>query len=236
MSGRVSSASALLEAAAREQAVETRRLDDELLLLGHGDRSVLCHGFVVTASRVAQALCDNDAWLRAHLARRGLPVVDTRLVAADDARFGQWAAEALGYPVRMRPAEGPDRDAQLAARGDSFGPAWRAVTGGLGDRRGQVILERAVAGEPVAVAVIGAEAIVDPSAGNEVAKSATLLSLRVVDTLPGVSCASVHIARESDGMVVDRVDPAFLSWIGTASATAVAKRILAHALTASTFP
>src|SRR5690606_15456371 len=113
------------------------------------------HGLTSSrTSRLAQVLCGNDAWLRAHLSRHGLPVLPTRLVGADDARFAEAAAQKLGFPVRMRPVDRNRSGVEYTATDvASFHESWRALTASC-EPAGRVVLERP-SPPPTVVAVAG---------------------------------------------------------------------------------
>jgi hypothetical protein len=206
-------ASALLEAVARERGLDVHRLDDEIVVCDDGQHRVLFHGLVSsTSGRVAHVLCGNDAWLRGHLARHGLPVVDTRLVVLDDARFALREAEELGFPQRLRLAGAPEAPAggaadRTATDVDSFHRAWLALVDAAPDDPCQVILERRLPGPVVDVAVVGDEVVAGPEGVGS-------LALRAVSALPNATSGSVRIAVGGPQPLIDTVDLSMGHWVG----------------------
>jgi hypothetical protein len=215
--GAQAAASALLEAVARERGLDVHRLDEEIVVCDDGQHRVLFHGLVSSASgRVAQVLCGNDAWLRGHLARHGLPVVDTRLVWLDDARFALREAEELGFPQRLRLAGAPEATAAGAADRtatdvDSFHRAWLALVDAAPDDRCQVILEHRPPGPVVDVAVVGDEVVALAGTGPNGVGS---LALRAVSALPNAASGSVRIAVGGPQPLIDTVDLSMGHWVG----------------------
>jgi hypothetical protein len=203
-------ASALLEEAARQRGLDVQRLDDELVVCGDGQRRVLFHGLTSSASgRVAQVLCRNDAWLRGHLARHGLPVIPTRLVGVDDPRFAQRAAEALGFPVRMRLAgvRDAERD-RTAADLDAFHSSWRSLVRGASPPDDQVILECRPDGPVVDVVVVGDRVVATTAGGiDSLAEPVRAAAVAAVAALPGASYGLVRLVAAAAGPVIDAVAP-----------------------------
>lgn len=185
----------------------TRRLDAETVLRTDGERRALFHGRVSSStSRIAQVLCDNDAWLRAHLARQGIPVVPTRLVGADDAAFAQRAAEELGFPVRLRLVGAGAEDAPVATDVASFHRAWRELTASEPERGGRVIVEQALPGRDVAEVRVAGEAVV--AVAHEIDTAGGELAVRVPPLL-GLEQSSVRLVQgRHGGWLVDAVTPA----------------------------
>jgi hypothetical protein len=157
-SGGAEAASRLLESVARDRGLTVDRVAPDLVICDDGRRRVMFHGLAGAGwGRVAQVLCGNDAWLRAHLARHGLPVVPTRLVDLADAGWALRAAEELGFPVRLRLAtasSGPTTD-----DAGSFQDRWHALQEEATSPTAQVILEPPPAGPPIDVAVAGGRAL-----------------------------------------------------------------------------
>jgi hypothetical protein len=212
-SAAVVAASTVLEQAARERGLAVRRLDAETVTCGDGERRVLFHGLASSgSSRLAHVLCGNDAWLRAHLARRGLPVVPTRLVGADDARFAQRAGEELGFPVRLRlvdpPAEAPGRTATDV---ESFHAAWRAVTAGVTDRHARVILDRGEARALAQMLVVDGTLIESRGEPGEWQELAEQLAVDAATALPGAATGIVRVVTVTGvaGPLISTVDPAY---------------------------
>jgi hypothetical protein len=212
-SAAAAAASALLEQAARERGLAVRRLDAETVICGAGERRVLFHGLASSASsRLAHVLCGNDAWLRAHLARRGLPVVPTRLVGADDARYAQRAAEGLGFPVRLRlvdpPGEAPGRTATDL---ETFHAGWRAVTAGVTDRHARVILDRSDARALAQLLVVDGTLIGSRGEPGEWQELAEKLAVGAVTVLPGAATGIVRLVTITGvaGPLIGTVDPAY---------------------------
>jgi hypothetical protein len=206
LSGAEAAASAALERVARERGLDVHRLDDEIVLCGDGQRRVLFWGLTSSSSaKLAHVVCGNDGWLRGHLARHGLPVVPTRLVGADDARFAQRAAEEIGYPLRMRLAgESDETQARAATDEGSFHEAWRALVGTAPDPRARAILERLPEGQPVDVVIVG-EGIPVAGAG----RSASLAARRAAQAhaaVPGVRHSSVRVWISSSDTLLGSID------------------------------
>jgi hypothetical protein len=226
-------ASALLEEVARQRGLDVRRLDDELVVCGDGQRRVLFHGLTSSVSgRVAQVLCRNDAWLRGHLARHGLPVIPTRLVGVDDPRHAQRAAEALGFPVRMRLAgvRDAERD-RTAADLDAFHSSWRSLVRGASSPDDQVILECRPDGPVVDVVVVGGR--VDTAGGiDSLAEPVRARAVAAVAALPGASYGLVRLVPAAAGPVIDTVDPALGGDLAPSRdlAAALARALLDHLL------
>jgi hypothetical protein len=218
----VVAASALLEEVARERGLDVRRLDEELVVCGDGRRRVLFHGLVSSSTgKLAHALCSNDAWLRAHLARHGLPVVRTRLVGADDADFALRAAEDLGFPVRMRSfVAGHAADSvvepvdRIATSVDSFHQAWRAVRDAARGIRFQVILEHRSPGTVSDIEIIGGSAVAAPALAGPDREQAESLALRVLSALPNLTSGEVRLITGAHQTMVDSVDPTLRSRMG----------------------
>jgi hypothetical protein len=212
-SAAAAAASALLERAAQERGLAVRRLDAETVSCGDGERRVLFHGLASSgSSKLAHVLCGNDAWLRAHLARRGLPVVPTRLVGADDARYAQLAAEELGFPVRLRlvdpPGEAPGRTATDV---ESFHACWRAVTAGVTDRHARVILDRSDARALAQLLVVDG-ALIESRGEPGQRELAEQLAVDAATALPGAATGIVRVVTITGvaGPLISTVDPAYL--------------------------
>jgi hypothetical protein len=218
--GEVSPGSALLETVARDRGVRVDRLTADLVVCDDGRRRVAFHGMTgSTSGKTAHVLCGNDAWLRSHLSRQGLPTVDTALT--NDAEHGWQAAGALGLPVVLRLA-GTDR-ARVVADESSFHAGWREVAEQAADLPPLVILERRPEGELVEVAVVD---------GRVVASSRPTgvgpLALRAIAALPGVAYGSVRLVGSPDA-VVDTVDLSLCAWTtpGNPAGPDIAAAILA---------
>lgn len=209
-------ASAQLERVARERGLGVRRLDDEIVLCSDGERRVLFRGLTSSSSgKLAHVLCGNDAWLRSHLASHGLPVIATRLVGIDDARFAQRAAEKLGFPVRMRLAGVPDDDQDRTVTDvASFHEVWQKLARSASDQRAQVILERQPEGEPVEVAVAAGEVVAASSAASGTPAADVMHMATRVDSTVGGVCHSVHLRTSPSGIAVDSIDPSLRVWRG----------------------
>lgn len=209
----VAAASALLEPAARERGLPVRRLDPETVVCGDGDRRVLFHGLASSASsKLAHVLCGNDAWLRAYLARHGLPVVPTRLVGADDARFAARAAAGLGYPVRVRLVGLPGGAAGHTANDvESFHACWRAVTAGVTDRHARAIVERRDAGTFTELVVVAGALIGSRGDPGEWREAAEQLAVDAVAALPGAATGTVRLVTVAGcpGPLISTVHPAY---------------------------
>lgn len=207
-SGAQAAASALLETVARERGLDVRRLDDEIVLCSDGERRALFRGLTSSSSgKLAHVLSNNDAWLRSHLARHGLPVIPTSLVGVNDARFAQRTAEALGFPVRVRLAGVPDEVLDRSVTDvASLHEVWRAVVQAAPDQRSQVILEHRPSGPEVEVAVVAHEvmacSVTEDAMDLDPVRS---LAQRVVATVPNVSNAWVSIVAASPDLAVDRL-------------------------------
>jgi len=207
-SAAAAAASALLEEVARARGLAVRRLDPETVLCEGGGRRVLFHGLAGgETSKLAQVLCDNDAWLRSHLARHGIPVVPTRLVPADDPLFAEEAARRLGFPVRLRLADPADEaPAHAAADVASFHESWRALTATLDDPRARLIVEHRPPGQVAEVAVVGRRAITTSAdLPPDVTEVVRKLAMDAVAALPPVSCCVVRVIAGGAGCVVDTV-------------------------------
>src|SRR5690606_26810747 len=207
-SAAAAAASALLEEVARARGLAVRRLDPETVLCESGGRRVLFHGLTGGAtSRLAQVLCGNDAWLRAHLARHGIPVVPTRLVPPDDPLFAEEAARRLGFPVRLRLADpADDVPARTAADVASFHESWRALTATLDDPRARLILDPRPPGRVAEVAVVGRRAVATSAdLPPHLTDAVRNLAIDAVAALPPVSYCLVRVIAEGDRCVVDTV-------------------------------
>ena len=208
--------SALLESVARERGLDVRRLDDEIVLCSDGEHRVLFHGLTSSSSsKLAHVLCGNDAWLRSHLAHHGIPVVPTRLVGLDDARFALRAAEQLGFPVRMRLAGVADDDlGRTVSDVASFHEVWQKLAQSAPDGRALVILERQLDGQPVEVAVVAGEVVAaSPAGSGTLAAAVGRIAVEVHFTVAGV-CHTVRLRTSSYGDAVDTVDPSLQVWNG----------------------
>ncbi len=219
-------ASELLETVARERGLHVQRLDHELVLCHDDRRRVLFVGLVGSlCSRLAAVLCANDAWVRDLLARRGLPVVATRLAGADDAEHARRLAEQLGYPVRLRIAgsgDGSDAVGRTAQDAAAFHRAWRELVGPDADRRTQVVIDAVPDGPAVEVAVVGGAvvdgAVVDGAATGDAAGGSDAaagpdpavvdLAVQAVAAVPTLPYGVVRIVATDAGPVVDRITPA----------------------------
>jgi hypothetical protein len=218
--------SALLEEVALGRGLEVRRLDEEIAVCSDGQRRVMFHGSTSSSSaKLADALCGNDAWLRGHLARHGLPVVPTRLVGADDADFALAAAESLGFPVRMRLADGQGRSVgggtHAVTDADSFHLAWGGLTRNGVEPHARVLLEAALAGAVARVWVVADEAILTSLPDQGLTPQARELAVRAVEKLPGTSYGVVSLALTKPGPLVSGIalsttvaDPEARSFIG----------------------
>ena len=221
--GEISPGSALLEAAARDRGVRVDRLTADLVVCDDGRRRVAFHGLAGSASgKTAHVLCGNDAWLRAHLTRQGLPTVDTALTG--DAEHGWRVAGAVGFPATLRVA-GEDR-ARVAVDEASFHNAWREVVEQETELPAQVILERRPEGEVVEVAVVDGR-VVAPSRPAD----AGPLAIRAIAALPGATYGSVRLVGSPD-LVVDTVDLSLHAWTtpGNPAGPDIAAAILAAEL------
>ncbi|HLU45619.1 MAG TPA: hypothetical protein VKZ67_11485 [Natronosporangium sp.] len=201
--------SKILEEAARAAAVPVQRLSDTLLRCGE-TAGIIFYGLTgQTCGRSAEMLCSNDAWLRAHLADQGLPVVACQLrdVAAGDTAGA--AAAALGFPLRLRPALA-DQPVYEVAGPEELPQAWRAVADGL-PPRAQLLLEQAPVAQELHLAVVAGRVVAgtpDSAPSAEVAD----LALRAVELLPGAQYASVEFRVTEAGAWIYRVDPLLRRW------------------------
>lgn len=203
----LAAASRLLEQVARERGLAVHRLTPELLVCTDGQRRVVFHGLAGTRpGRVTEVLCGNDAWLRAYLARCGLPVVPTRLVDLSDAGYAQRAAEELGFPVRLRLATTPD--GPIASDVEPFHEHLHALQEQASSLRAPVILE-VPSDQTVDLAVVGGHAVVAGQARDLPAPEVHDLAVRAVVCLPGTRCGLVRVTGEASGPRLDSVDPAF---------------------------
>jgi hypothetical protein len=208
-SGGVPAASALLEATALRRGLRVSRLDSELVLCDDGRRRALFHGLTGNrSSKVAHALCAHDGWLRARLARQGLPVVESRLAGADDAEFARRAAGSLGFPVRLRAAGEPGGSAhRIASDAAAFYPAWREITGPAPGRRTQVVIDVVPEGPTVEMAVVGGAVVPHPPPAERPAGDLAGLAVRALAAVPALAYGVVHVILTGAGPVVDRVRP-----------------------------
>lgn len=201
-------ASLLVERAARERELVVQRLDPETVDCRDGQRRVLFHALASsTTSRLAQVLGSNAAWLRGHLARHGLPVVPTRLVAAGDVGAAGVAARELGLPVRVRPAgwtDGGGIAADAGGAGDvatdmaSFHRCWQAVA--AAGHRGPVILERLDPAPVCGLVAIG-DTVTRLGERRDVGVELARLASRAIAVL-GVDAAVVRLTAGAPPQVV----------------------------------
>lgn len=211
-------ASRLLESVARDRGLWVDRLAPDLVVCDDDRHRVLFRGLAGARSgRVTEELCGNDAWLRAHLARSGLPVVPTRLVDLADAGPVRLVTEELGFPVRLRPATA--RDGSTATGVDSLLARWRALRESAAIPGGQLILEPFAAGRPADVAVVGGRAVAESRSGDIPAPVAAELAVRAIDALPGTDYGSVRVVPVGPEVAIETVDPCFRRWVAADGVT-----------------
>jgi hypothetical protein len=207
-SGDAEAASRLLESVARDRGLSVHRLSADLVVCDDGRHQVLFRGLAGARSgRVAEVLCGNDAWLRAHLARHGLPIVPTRRVDLADAGSALRAAEELGFPVRLRLADAPS--GPTAGDAGSFQERWRALQEEAASPTAQVILEPPPAGPPIDVAVVGGRALAVTGAdGAAAVRDLAVRAVAAVGATYGLVRVVAGPASFSIATVVPAVDAA----------------------------
>jgi hypothetical protein len=195
-------ASRLLESVARDRGLTVDRVAPDLVICDDGRCRVMFHGLAGAGwGRVAQVLCGNDAWLRAHLARHELPVVPTRLVDLADAGFALRAAEELGFPVRLRLADAPS--GPTTGDAGSFQERWHALQEEATSPTAQVILEPPPASPPIDVAVVGGRALaVSGADGAAAVRDLAVCAVAAV----GATYGLVRVAGPT-GSLIDTLDP-----------------------------
>jgi glutathione synthase/RimK-type ligase-like ATP-grasp enzyme len=194
------------------------------------------------SGHVAHVLAGNPAWLRWHLAGRGLPTLDTRLVDLGDEDFAVAAAGALGFPVVVRLAAGGQGG--VARDTTAFHEHWRRLVELAPDHRAQVVLERSLTGPATRVAVVGGEVVAAEPAGpgrqsgrpppGDLPGNVRELAVRAVAAIPGCGYGAVHLVTDpgSGAPVIDTVDPSLRGWAGSpnGSGPTVADAVLAYEL------
>lgn len=255
--------SRLLATVAERRGLAVHRLSGDLVLCDDGRHRAMFLGLAgVRAARIAELLCGHAGWLRAHLARHGLPVLATRPVDPRDPEAARRSAEELGFPIRLRwPAARAGE--WLAADREAFLDRWRAAGTAPPDDRTPLLLERVPEGGAMTLAVVAGRVVATaagaggaPAAGWDQA-AAGELAVRAVAAVPGAADAAVRLVTGAEpaprvvgaapragaeprtdsapipgGLVVDTVDPAFECFAGDP----VAGRSVAEAVLAAAFP
>jgi hypothetical protein len=237
------SGSTLVRAAARKGGWRTRALGKHVVVCDDGTHRIAFRGFAGPGvSTVAELVCQNDAWVRRHLATRGLPVLETELVGAGDVEYAWQAAQRLGLPVIARLADEPIARGGHAVVTDrsSLVDFWDDRVRAGDPRHTRILLERQAPGTTVwQVAVVGSRVVAVDSAEPDLLRTGEgwlevvgEIAYRAVAALPGARYGSVEIIADvsqppATGLRIKRVDPLLRNWVGDdAAGAAIAQAIL----------